>query len=260
VTVIGVPYHLDEYLPDLDLTPGPAELIIPELPPAEVAGAEVAGAEIWPRLAVLYTAVARAVTRNRDAGGRPVVVASGDCLSALGTVAGLQAAGADPAIVWFDAHGDVQTPETSSSGYLAGMVLRLLTGYRPELIAGRLGLRPVPEQQIVLVGARDLDPPEATYLDQSQGRRREVTDLAVADLPDGPLYVHVDLDVIDGAQLPGLRYPTPRGPDAGHVADALSMLLGTGRVAAFGIACSWFPGHDAARLIAPYLEIALARG
>ena len=250
MTVIGVPYHLDEYLPDLDLTPEPAELITPELPSTET----------WPRLAVLYTAVARAVTRNSPGAGRPVVVASGDCLTALGTVAGLQAAGADPAIIWFDAHGDVQTPETSSSGYLAGMVLRLLTGYRPELIASRLGLKPVPENRIVLVGARDLDPPEVTYLDQSQIRRRQVSDLTVADLPDGPLYVHVDLDVIDGAQLSALRYPTPDGPDAGRVADALSLLLGTGRVAAFGIACSWYPGRAAARLIAPYLEIALARG
>jgi len=181
VTVIGVPYHLDEYLPDLDLSPDPAELITPELPPAEVAGAE-----IWPRLAVLYTAVARAVTRNRAADGRPVVVASGDCLTALGTVAGLQAAGAGPAIVWFDAHGDVQTPETSSSGYLAGMVLRLLTGYRPELIAGRLDLKPVRENRIVLVGACDLDPPEATYLDQSQICRREVTDLRRSAPPAAP--------------------------------------------------------------------------
>ena len=49
MTVIGVPYHLDEYLPDLDLTPEPAELITPELP----------AGEIWSRLAVLYTAVAR---------------------------------------------------------------------------------------------------------------------------------------------------------------------------------------------------------
>jgi arginase len=247
VTVIGVPYHLDEYLPDLDLTPEPAELITPELP----------AGEIWSRLAALYTAVARAVTRGR-ADGRPVVVASGDCLTALGTVAGLQAAGADPAVVWFDAHGDVQTPETSSSGYLAGMSLRLLTGYRPELIASRLRLRPVPEDRIVLVGARDLDPPEAAYLDQAPIRRCQVTDLPVAELPDGPFYVHVDLDVIDGAQLPALRYPTPDGPDAGQVADALSLLLGTGRVAAVGIACSWFPGHEAARLITPYLEIALA--
>jgi arginase len=254
VTVIGVPYHLDEYLPDLDLTPDPAELIIPEL----------AAGEIWSRLAVLYTAVARAVagavTRGRADGGRPVVVASGDCLTALGTVTGLQAAGADPAVVWFDAHGDVQTLETTSSGYLAGMSLRLLTEYRPELIASRLGLRPVPEDRIVLVGARDLDPPEATYLDQAPIRRRPVTDLSVADVPDGPLYVHVDLDVIDAAQLPGLRFPTPGGPDAGQVADALSLLFGTGRVAAIGIACSWFPGSAAARLVAPYLEIALAVG
>jgi len=248
VTVIGVPYHLDEYLPDLDLTPEPAELIAPEL---------TAG-EIWSRLAVLYAAVARAVTRGRADDRRPVVVASGDCLTALGTVAGLQAAGADPAVVWFDAHGDVQTPETTSSGYLAGMALRLLTGYRPELIAGRLGLRPVPEDRIVLVGARDLDPPEVTYLDQAPIRRRQVTDLSAAELPEGPLYVHVDLDVIDGAQLPSLRYPTPGGPDAGQVADALSLLFSTGRVAGVGIACSWFPGHGAARLITPYLEIALA--
>jgi arginase len=248
VTVIGVPYHLDEYLPDLDLTPEPAELITPELP----------ADEIWSRLAVLYTAMARAVARGRSDGGRPVVVACGDCLTALGAVAGLQAAGDDPAVVWFDAHGDVQTPETTSSGYLAGMALRLLTGYHPELIASRLGLRPVPEDRIVLVGARDLDPPEVTYLDQAAIRRCQVTDLPVAELPDGPLYVHVDLDVIDGAQLPGVRYPTPGGPDAGQVADALGLLLSTGRVAAVGIACSWFPGRGAARLITPYLEIALA--
>ena len=248
MTVIGVPYHLDEYLPGLDLTPEPAELVTPEL----------AVGEIWSRLAVLYAAVARAVTGGRGDHGRPVVVASGDCLTALGTVAGLQSAGADPAIVWFDAHGDVQTPETTSSGYLAGMSLRLLTGYRPELIASHLGLRPVPEDRIVLVGARDLDPPEATYLDQASIRRCQVTDLPAAELPDGPLYVHVDLDVVDGAQLPGLRYPTPGGPDAGQIADALSLLLGTGRVAAVGIACSWLPGHGAARLITAYLEIALA--
>ena len=203
MTVIGVPYHLDEYLPGLDLTPEPAELITPELP----------AGDIWPRLAILYQDVARAVTRNRADAGRPVVVACGDCLTALGTVAGLQAAGVDPSIVWFDAHGDVQTPETSSSGYLAGMALRLLTGYRPELIADRLGLKPVPEDRIVLVGARDLDPPEVTYLNQASIRRPQVSELSVAELPDGPLYVHVDLDVVDGAQLPALRYPTPGGPD-----------------------------------------------
>jgi arginase len=189
-----------------------------------------------------------------------VVVVSGDCITALGTVAGLQQAGADPGIVWFDAHGDVQTLETTTSGYLAGMSLRLLTGYRPGLIAARLGLRPVPEQRVVLAGARDLDPPEVTYLAAARIRRTDVAGLRAADLPDGPLYVHVDLDVVDPAGLPGLRYPAPGGPGPAQVADALRLLLGTGRVAAVGLACSWYPGHGAAARIGPDLRAALAAG
>lgn len=133
------------------------------------------------------------------------------------------------------------------------MPLRLLAGYRPELIAARLGLTPVPECRIVLAGARDLDPPEVTYLASSPIKRRKVADLAAGDLPDGPLYVHVDLDVIDAADLPGLRYPAPGGPGPGELAAALRMLLDSGRVAAMGIACTWYPGQAAQR-IAPYLE------
>jgi arginase len=251
MTVIAVPYHLDEYLPNLDLPFEAAEVVTTEFPPGGP----------WERLAVLYDAVARAVAATVLAntggnGGHPVVL-TGDCLISLGIVAGLQHAGADPAIVWFDAHGDVQTPETTASGYLGGMPLRLLAGYRPELIAARLGLRPVPEHRIVLAGARDLDPPEVTYLADAAIRRREVTDLTAADLPAGPLYVHVDLDVIDAAGLPGLRYPVPGGPDAARLADALRTLLATGRVAALGVACTWRPGHASARYVAAQLSTVL---
>ena len=252
MTVMAVPYHLDEYLPDLDLPLEPAEVVTAEFPP---------GAP-WERLAVLYDAVARAVAATLLAntgghGGRPVVLA-GDCAISLGIVAGLQRAGTEPGVVWFDAHGDVQTPETTASGYLPGMPLRLLTGYRPELIAARLGLRPVPEQRIVLAGARDLDPPEATYLAGAAIRRREVAGLTAADLPAGQLYVHVDLDVIDAAALPGLRFPVPGGPNAAQLAATLRMLLATGQVAALGLACSWHPGHAAARHVAAQLTAALA--
>ena len=139
---------------------------------------------------VLQSAVADAVAEDVASGACPVVL-SGDCNTSAGVMAGLQRAGVDPAIVWFDAHGDVQTLETTTSGYLGGLALRLLIGYRPELIAARLGLRPVPEQRIVLAGARDLDPPEVTYLAGAAIRRREVAALTAADLPAGPLYVHV---------------------------------------------------------------------
>jgi arginase len=133
------------------------------------------------------------------------------------------------------------------------LALRLLTAYRPELITARLGLRPVPEDRIVLAGARDLDPPEVTYLADAAIRRREVSGLTTDDLPDGPLYVHVDLDVIDRAGLPGLRFPAPGGPDAAELGDALRMLVATGQVAAFGLSCSWYPGHDSARHVADQL-------
>lgn len=246
-TVIAVPYHLDEHLPGLEFV----------LPPDQVVTAELPGGGAWDRLAVLYSAVAGAVSAASADGGCPVVV-SGDCSTALGVMAGLQAAGQEAGIVWFDAHGDVQTPETTSSGYLAGMPLRLLTGYRPELIAARLGLRPVPEEHIVLAGARDLDPPEVSYLAASAIQQRDVAGLTAAGLPDIPLYVHVDFDVLDPGEVPGVRFPTPGGPAASQLAGALRSLLATGRVAAITLACTWYPGNAAAARLSPVIGQALA--
>jgi len=247
MSVIQVPYHLDEYLPDLDVP----------LPPDTVITADLPAGDMWGRLSALYTGLAAAVASEAGRGGRPVVL-SGDCLTALRTLSGLQRAGVEAGIVWFDAHGDVQTLETTTSGYLPGMSLRLLMGYRPELIAARLGLRAVPEDQVALVDARDLDPPEVSYLAGAQIRRDEVGELDAAGLPGGPLYVHVDLDVIDPARLPGLRFPAPGGPSPVQVTAALSALLGTGRVAAIGVACTWYPGHSAAERIRQHLGAALA--
>jgi arginase len=227
MTTIYVPYHLDERLDGL--VDEPADVTVTVEFPEDT--------DIWGRLAVLYDRVADEVRRAES----PVVI-SGDCTTALGTVAGLQRQDLDAAIVWFDAHGDVQTLETTTSGYIGGMPLRFLVGYRPELIADRLGLRPLDEERAVLVDARDLDPAEAEYLHGSGIRRYQLQDL---ELPDGPLLVHVDLDVVDGAELPGLLFPVPGGPSMRDVLAKVEEIIATGRVVAVDLACTWRPGNGA---------------
>ena len=169
---------------------------------------------------------------------------SGDCLVAVAALAGAQRSGSDPALVWLDAHGDMHTRATSTSGYPGGLSLRLALGGDPELIAERIGLRPVAEQRVLLVGARDLDPPEVAFLAASRVRRTTVTGLSAADAPEGPLVVHVDLDVVDPAELPGLLFPAPGGPPASEVVAAVRRLRATGRVAVLHIACPWLRVAD----------------
>jgi arginase family enzyme len=73
-----------------------------------------------------------AVEVDNAPAGAPPVVLSGDCTAAVAVAAGLQRRGVDPAVVWFDAHGDLHTPESSASGYPGGMALRnLLTDGDP---------------------------------------------------------------------------------------------------------------------------------
>jgi arginase len=75
--------------------------------------ADFPAGEIWGRQTALYAKVAGQVAQAAGRGASPVVV-SRDCTTALGTMAGLQCAGIDAGIVWFDAHGDFQTLETTS--------------------------------------------------------------------------------------------------------------------------------------------------
>jgi arginase len=229
---ILVPYHQDEY------TPGLAQSLPPDWP-TTVVRVELDGPSGWPRQAPLYGAVAQAVAGA--AGPAPITVVSGCCCVSIGVLAGLQRAGVDASVVWFDAHGDVQTMETTTSGYLGGMPLRIMTGYRPELVAQSIGLRAVPEKRITLVDARDLDPPEGAYLDAAPIRRCTVEDLDAGALPAGPLLLHIDLDVVDPADLAGLRFPVPGGPSATAVVQAVRRVVATGRVAALDLAATWDP-------------------
>jgi arginase len=74
---------------------------------------------------------------------------------------------------------------------------------------------------VVLVDARDLDPAEGTYLATSRVRRRAVAEIQADDLLDGPLILLLDVDVIDPAEVPGLRFPEPGCPPQFTGLDAM---------------------------------------
>jgi arginase len=229
-----MPYHLDEHLTQLDLPlPGGFTEFSAELPDADV----------WTRMAALYDAVGDAIRQAVETDSS-VTVVSGDCTLAIGMVAGLQRAGLDPSVVWVDGHGDLQSLETTQSGYLGGMALRLLLGYRPDYIADRLALRPPTADRVLLVDARDLDQAEAEHLTSTGLKRVALATLSRDDLPPGPLVVNLDLDVVDPAELPGLRFPALNGPGIETVLHAAATILSTGRVAVLNIACTWDPSPD----------------
>ena len=233
VTVI-VPFHQDERLPSSELPRPDGEAVVID--------ADLPDAAMWRRLQVLYEHVADAVAAARNV-GRPVVL-SGDCLVATAVLAGLQRAAVHPAIVWFDAHGDVHTPQTSTSGYPGGMALQLAMGAHPELLGEALGLSPLTPDRAVLVDARDLDPAEVEVLAAGGPRRIAVHEVTAEVLSPGPLVLHVDVDVVDPASMPGLRFPAPGGPSPTEVLAAAQRVVDTGRVVAVDIACPWLPTVD----------------
>ncbi len=146
----------------------------------------------------------------------PLVFAA-DCVSALGALKGLESQ--QPAVVWFDSHGDFNTPETSPSGFLGGMPLAMLVGRGDLSYMEGVGLVPLPEQEVILTDARDLDPAEAEALAASNlTHLPDVKQLLTAELPAKPLYIHMDTDVVDIEEMPGMSYPAPDGPSVAEVA------------------------------------------
>ncbi|MGN9911385.1 arginase family protein [Phytohabitans sp. LJ34] len=228
--VIVTPWHLDEHIPAFPIPATAAETIRPALPAGPVPA----------RMSLLHQAVADAVARA----ARPLLL-SGDCPAARAAVAGLQRRHRDLAVVWLDAHGDFNTPAITVSGYLGGMALAMLTGRTPGLFDDALDPRPVPDTSVVLVDARDLDPAERDALTASQVRRVPADPAAITAALDAlgrtPVYLHLDIDVVDSAQLPGLRFPSGPGPSLTQIEECLAAACATADVAGAGIACAWLP-------------------
>jgi arginase len=177
-------------------------------------------------------------------GGRRPVSFCGDCCSAIAVLAGLQRAGVAPTLIWFDAHGDFNTWQTSPSGFLGGMPLAKIAGRGEQRMARAVDLATQPEARIVLTDARDLDPAEAVALAASKVvHLPDVGALLDGPLPDGPLYVHFDCDVIDAGEAPAQNYPAPGGPSAAQIQAVFRRLAASGQLAAISL-CAWNPDRD----------------
>lgn len=182
------------------------------------------------QLARLHRPIADFVAQSVKEGMLPVSVA-GDCVAALPVMAGLQRVGLDPLLVWLDAHGDFNTPETSPGGFLGGMPLAMMAGRGDQSLVRACGLHPVPESSIRLVGARDLDDQEAIALEASQVVRLDLHQIARL-ATQRPVHLHIDNDVLDAAVVPANNFPVPGGPGLEAVAQACSALARTARIAA----------------------------
>lgn len=238
--IVKVPFYMGELMHGFNV-PEPYIELVPDLPDASP----------QQRMADLYRVLAAEVADRET----PVVYA-GDCVATIGVQAGLQRRGVDATLVFFDAHGDFNTWETTPSGFLGGMPVAMLTGRGEQTIVEGAGMRLLDDSRVIHVGARDLDPGEDVALRESGVECVSVQALADLDLPSGPLYVHIDVDVVDPDELPAINYPAPGGPSVAETAGALAWLASTGRVAAFSVS-SWNPGLPGAdRAAAAVLQLA----
>ncbi|MEU4508115.1 arginase family protein [Nonomuraea wenchangensis] len=172
-----------------------------------------------------------------------VVAVGGDCGVELEPVSAARRRYGDRlVVVWFDAHGDLNTPESSPSGAYHGMVLRALTGEGPEGLAAE---EPLDPRRIVLAGVRDLDPPEADFVTQAGIRWVTMAETGTSEAllaaieaaggPDAAVYVHIDLDVLDPEVFRSVGCPTPGGMHPDQLLSLVTAIGGRFEVAGLGL-------------------------
>lgn len=189
--------------------------------------------------------------------GSRVLMVGGSCSHITGVIGGLQdVAGSDARIglIWFDAHGDFNTPRTSPSGMLGGMPVAVAAGLAwPRWRELSHIAAPMPTNRILMVDVRNLDPDEAAliratdiHITRVQDRDRFAHDVrALADECD-ILYLHVDSDILDASLVPNHPTREPNGPSLDEVNAAIRIAMSTGKVATFAVVSVDAAGEDGA--------------
>jgi arginase len=182
----------------------------------------------------------------------PIGVLS-NCTNLMGMLAGHQRAGPTwkplrVGLVWMDAHGDFNTPETSLSGMVGGMPVAISTGLCLHHIRNAVGLNPpLAMSYVTMLGVRDVDPLEQHLIDTHGIHQITVEDVRkqspkigqeinrLSELTD-IIYVHVDLDVLDPEYMPGHMTPAPDGVTADELKTTMATIFKHPKVRGLGLA------------------------
>lgn len=175
-----------------------------------------------------------------------------NCNDLLGMLAGLKYDSDGNArrvgLVFIDAHGDFNIPETTLSGMLGGMPVAVAAGHALHNVRKTTGLaEPLPMSDIVWGGVRDLDPLEADRFTEYEAQQFSVQDVRelstnlkkqIDDLADrvDVVYVHIDMDVLDPAEVPGHNLTVADGPSSKDLAAAMTLMFENPKTVALGIA------------------------
>jgi arginase len=195
----------------------------------------------WKRLGMALGHFADIIAQN-EAEGFFTVGLLATCPSMPGLVAGLQRSGPgrDPlriGMLWLDAHPDINTPETTRSGSLGGMPVAVATGRALHRMRLDAKLEPaMSDQHVVMGGVRLTDPLEQEILDNSRIEQVSVDDLRRAtptvfaqldrlNRISDKLYIHIDLDVLDPAEVPGHGNKVPGGPSSKELAALFEQIF-----------------------------------
>ncbi len=178
--------------------------------------------------------LASAVRQSVSAGRLPVVLAGG-CDASAGLLAGFNHANCG--VVWFDAHGDFNTPETTITGYFPGMSMAVITGHCYRSYWAQMGDNsPIRESATLMLGVRDLDPAESERLSRSaiqivkwrDGKPQSDVLTALDSLRHRvtEVYLHIDMDSLDPEIAPGVVVdPVPGGISFEDMEEAMRAIF-----------------------------------
>jgi len=192
----------------------------------------------------IVSQLARAKTIIEQANPKSIMVIGGDCGVELSPVSFMnQIHSGNLTLVWLDAHADLNTPSSSPSKHFHGMPLRALCGEGEQTILDHCFSALSPDQ-VILAGARQLDPAEQEFI-----RDHAMTQVSIREMAADPksilraiqkkgldhVYIHIDMDVLDPDYCPHVKHPTPHGLMPKTLENILSQISSSFQVAGLGI-------------------------